>query len=165
MLFHLSNLCDCPISPIYRCTSLVHSLIVGSLGAYVLFVERKLDMESVWAATNLSTLTMAISAGYFLWDSIVVLVRYDLFGFLFALHGIYCLYVYAAATFVRYSKLFQVVYCEHKKFRVFPLSSNIFLAPSGSFYRYTLGLFGSVSMSFITTTPWRFLCSNGARLR
>jgi len=71
------------------------------MGAYVLFVEKKLDMEQVWPATNLSTLTMAVSTGYFLWDSIVVLVRYDLFGFLFALHGLYCLYVYAAATFVR----------------------------------------------------------------
>lgn len=67
-----------------------------------MFVERKLDMEAVWPATNLSTITMAISTGYFLWDSIVVLVRYDLFGFLFALHGIYCLYVYAAASFVRF---------------------------------------------------------------
>jgi hypothetical protein len=82
-----------------RCTSMLHAFIVGGLGAYVLFVEKKLDMEQVWPATNLSVITMAISAGYFLWDSIVVLARYDLFGFLFALHGIYCLYVYAIATF------------------------------------------------------------------
>jgi hypothetical protein len=79
---------------------MVHAFIVGGLGAYVMFIEKKLDMERVWPATNLSTLTMAISAGYFLWDSVVVLARYDLFGFLFALHGLYCLYVYSAATFV-----------------------------------------------------------------
>lgn len=80
---------------------MLHAFVVGGLGAYVLFVEKKLDMEQVWPATNLSTLTMAISTGYFLWDSIVVLAHYDLFGFLFALHGLYCLYVYAASTFVR----------------------------------------------------------------
>jgi hypothetical protein len=86
---------------------MVHAFIVGALGFWVLFIEKKLDMECSETATDLSTITIAISAGYFLWDSIVVLLRYDLFGFLFALHGIYCLYVYAVATFVRSSEAIE----------------------------------------------------------
>lgn len=65
-------------------------------------------MEKIWDVSTMSMLTMAISAGYFLWDSIVVLYRYELYGFLFALHGVYCLYVYGAAILVRATMLFEV---------------------------------------------------------
>lgn len=71
----------------------------------VLF-DPAVNHDTIYGHTRLSTLMCLISSGYFLYDLIVVLLRFDQEGAAFLVHASCCLFVYTYAVYSFYLHFF-----------------------------------------------------------
>jgi hypothetical protein len=71
------------------------------LGLFIL-LDPYYNRNAIWARDDFSTLVMAISAGYFLYDTLECMYRIQHEGWDFLLHGVFCLMVYGFLTHTGY---------------------------------------------------------------
>jgi hypothetical protein len=68
----------------------------------VILLDPYYNRNAIWARDDFSTLVMAISAGYFLYDTLECMCRLEHEGWDFLLHGFFCLMVYSFLTHTGY---------------------------------------------------------------
>ncbi|WIA12745.1 hypothetical protein OEZ86_006072 [Tetradesmus obliquus] len=84
-----------------RVVCFVHNIIQIPLGLFIL-LDPFYNRNAIWARDDFSTLVMAISAGYFLYDTLECMYRIKHEGWDFLLHGVFCLMVYSFLTHTGY---------------------------------------------------------------
>lgn len=70
--------------------------------ALLILLDPYYNKNTIWARDDMSTLVMAISAGYFLYDTIECIVRLQHEGVDFLLHGVFCFLVFTNLTHTGY---------------------------------------------------------------
>ncbi|GBF91170.1 flagellar associated protein [Raphidocelis subcapitata] len=83
-----------------RVVCFVHNVLQVPLGLMVL-TNAFFHSDRMFAADHFSSLVMAISAGYFLYDTVECIVRFEHEGPEFLLHGVFCFIVFTTLTHVR----------------------------------------------------------------
>lgn len=85
-----------------RVVCFVHNLLQVPLGLLILtnpdFYAGK---SRIFATNDFSTLVMAISAGYFAYDTLECILRYEHEGPEFLMHGVFCFIVFASLVHIR----------------------------------------------------------------
>eukprot|EP00878_Enallax_costatus_P018026 GHUV01018954.1.p1 GENE.GHUV01018954.1~~GHUV01018954.1.p1 ORF type:complete len:212 (+),score=22.03 GHUV01018954.1:531-1166(+) len=76
-----------------RVVCFVHNIIQIPLAIFIL-LDPYYNKNAIWAKDDFSTLVMAVSAGYFLYDTLECIVRIKHEGVDFLLHGIFCFVVF-----------------------------------------------------------------------
>eukprot|EP00882_Tetradesmus_deserticola_P004986 GHRQ01005255.1.p1 GENE.GHRQ01005255.1~~GHRQ01005255.1.p1 ORF type:complete len:280 (+),score=77.26 GHRQ01005255.1:161-1000(+) len=84
-----------------RVVCFVHNVIQIPLGLVIL-LDPFYNRNAIWARDDFSSLVMAISAGYFLYDTLECMYRLKHEGWDFLLHGVFCLTVYSFLTHTGY---------------------------------------------------------------
>ncbi|ODV88385.1 hypothetical protein CANCADRAFT_15610, partial [Tortispora caseinolytica NRRL Y-17796] len=59
-----------------------------------LFYDQSLAEDTIFATSDYSYFAASCAAGYFLWDSLICMVYYNMFGFPFLMHGLISLTVF-----------------------------------------------------------------------
>lgn len=70
--------------------------------ALFILLDPYYNQSTIWARDDFSTLVMAVSAGYFLYDTIECMIRIKHEGFDFLLHGIFCFIVFTNLAYTGY---------------------------------------------------------------
>eukprot|EP00879_Flechtneria_rotunda_P022882 GHRR01024185.1.p1 GENE.GHRR01024185.1~~GHRR01024185.1.p1 ORF type:complete len:172 (+),score=9.83 GHRR01024185.1:340-855(+) len=84
-----------------RVVCFVHNAIQIPLAICIL-LDPYFSHNTIWATDDFSTLVMAISGGYFLYDTVECIVRFEHEGPDFLLHGLFCLGVFINLTCTGY---------------------------------------------------------------
>ncbi|KAF8067209.1 glpF [Scenedesmus sp. PABB004] len=84
-----------------RVVCFIHNIIQVPL-ALVILADPYFNRSPIYARDAFSTLVMAISAGYFLYDTVECVARLQHEGTDFLLHGVFCLVVFANLTYTGY---------------------------------------------------------------
>jgi hypothetical protein len=77
----------------------------------VILLDPFYNRNAIWARDDFSTLVMAISAGYFLYDTLECMYRIKHEGWDFLLHGFFCLMVYSFLTHTGYLHFYGECAC------------------------------------------------------
>lgn len=72
----------------------------------MVLLDPAVNKDTIYGHTHLSTLMCLISSGYFLYDLIVVILRFDREGGAFLIHAACCLFVYTYAVYSFYLHFF-----------------------------------------------------------
>lgn len=73
-------------------TSILHTFVTVYYSFYIL-TDKLFWIDRLYHTSNLSTQLGCISCGYFLYDTIICIYRYNTSGFAFLVHGVSCLIV------------------------------------------------------------------------
>lgn len=84
-----------------RLVCFVHNILQIPLAVAIL-ADPLFYRDTIWGRTEFSTLVMAISAGYFLYDSLECAFRIQHEGWDFLLHGVFCFLVFSNLTYTGY---------------------------------------------------------------
>lgn len=77
-----------------RVVSTVHSLVVGTLGLYILFFDESKD-DPLWSESSLVDVNISIASGYLFSDLVILLLNWKVIGDMgFILHHCTALYAY-----------------------------------------------------------------------
>eukprot|EP00879_Flechtneria_rotunda_P026407 GHRR01028156.1.p1 GENE.GHRR01028156.1~~GHRR01028156.1.p1 ORF type:complete len:214 (+),score=55.67 GHRR01028156.1:572-1213(+) len=93
------------MSAVTKTVSMVHNAVQIPIAVLVL-LDPAVNHNTIYGHTHLSTLMCLISSGYFVYDLIVILLRFNHEGFAFLIHAVCCLFVYAYAVYSWYLHFF-----------------------------------------------------------
>lgn len=75
-----------------RVVSTIHSLVVGTLGLYILFFDES-KAEPLWGRSLIVELNISIATGYLISDLVIMLLNWEVFGeFGYILHHVTAIY-------------------------------------------------------------------------
>eukprot|EP01100_Stratorugosa_tubuloviscum_P013239 TRINITY_DN651_c0_g3_i1.p1 TRINITY_DN651_c0_g3~~TRINITY_DN651_c0_g3_i1.p1 ORF type:complete len:254 (-),score=66.97 TRINITY_DN651_c0_g3_i1:90-851(-) len=77
-----------------RIMGLLHALLVLILVFLTLPKENNLKQDPIFGYSENASKILSISCGYFLWDTIVCILNFKIFGFAFLIHGLFCFIAY-----------------------------------------------------------------------
>lgn len=74
--------------------------------AIIVLLDPAVNKDTIYASTRLSSFMCLISSGYFLYDFVVVLLRFNKDGAQFLIHAACCLFVYTYAVYSFYLQFY-----------------------------------------------------------
>jgi len=84
-----------------RWPGFLHAVIQGCLGIYCCFFDKELIENTVSNTSTAWMVACAVACGFFAWDLLICLTNYEVFGWQFVLHAMFCLFTYITCGFVQ----------------------------------------------------------------